>query len=92
MKKYVVTLTDRRNATAAHSASSQAGLRVSPFGSLQCFSCLRTVGRQALGVRHRNENLGDWAVFLELIANQYCNIDKITLVIDNTGDGQPEHP
>ena len=27
--------------------SSQAGLRVSPFGSLQYFPCLRAIGRKA---------------------------------------------
>jgi len=51
-------------------------------------ACEPLAGKRLVTVSERKTK-GDWALFLELIANQYCNADKITLVMDNLNTHEP---
>lgn len=51
-------------------------------------ACEPLAGKRLVTVTERKTK-GDWANFLELIARQYCNVDKITLVMDNLNTPEP---
>jgi hypothetical protein len=51
-------------------------------------ACEPLAGKRLVTINERKTK-GDWAIFLELIANQYCDTDKITLVMDNLNTHEP---